>query len=83
MIFGQRNTEEEANDQLDYAVGFFLEIDLLRSLQSMSGVHNSGKGASGFNVRGGNADQNLILQDGHLIFNLLMLWDFSFYFIQI
>ena len=55
--------------ELDTQSKFFGEIDVLRSLQSMSGVHNSGEGASGFNVRGGNADQNLILQDGHLIFN--------------
>jgi len=55
--------------ELDAQSKFFGEIDVLRSLQSMSGVHNSGEGASGFNVRGGNADQNLILQDGHLIFN--------------
>jgi outer membrane cobalamin receptor len=55
--------------ELDAQSKFFGEIDVLRSLQSMSGVHNAGEGASGFNVRGGNSDQNLILQDGHLIFN--------------
>lgn len=61
----QRLTTVDLNAQSK----FFGEIDVLRSLQSMSGVHNVGEGASGFNVRGGNADQNLILQDGHLIFN--------------
>ena len=61
----QRMTMTELNAQSK----FFGEVDVLRSLQSMSGVHNVGEGASGFNVRGGNADQNLILQDGHLIFN--------------
>jgi len=55
--------------QLDNQSKFFGEIDILRSLQSISGVSNTGEGASGFNVRGGNTDQNLILQDGHLIFN--------------
>ncbi len=55
--------------QLDTQSKFFGEVDVLRSIQSMSGVHNTGEGASGFNVRGGNSDQNLILQDGHLIFN--------------
>jgi len=55
--------------ELENQSKFFGEIDVLRSLQSISGVSNTGEGASGFNVRGGNADQNLILQDGHLIFN--------------
>ena len=55
--------------QLETQSKFFGEIDILRSLQSISGVSNTGEGASGFNVRGGNTDQNLILQDGHLIFN--------------
>ncbi len=45
------------------------EVDVLRSIQTLSGVTSVGDGASGFNVRGGNADENLILQDGALIFN--------------
>lgn len=45
------------------------EIDVLRSIQSLSGVTSTGDGASGFNVRGGNADENLILQDDALILN--------------
>jgi hypothetical protein len=32
-------------------------------------VTNAGEGASGFNVRGGGADQNLILLDEATIFN--------------
>ena len=45
------------------------ETDVLRSIQSVSGVSSVGEGASGFNVRGGNIDENLILHDGGLIFN--------------
>lgn len=45
------------------------ETDVLRSLQSLSGVSSVGEGASGFNVLGGNTDENLILQDGNLIIN--------------
>lgn len=45
------------------------EVDVLRSIQTFSGVTSVGDGASGFNVRGGNADENLILQDGALILN--------------
>lgn len=45
------------------------ELDVLRSIQSLSGVTSVGEGASGFNVRGGNADENLVLQDDALILN--------------
>lgn len=48
---------------------FLGEIDVLRSLQSISGVSSTGEGSSGFNVRGGNTDENLIFQDGNLIMN--------------
>lgn len=47
----------------------FGELDVLRSIQTLSGVTSAGDGASGFNVRGGNADENLILQDDGLIIN--------------
>lgn len=48
---------------------FLGELDVLRSLQAISGVSSIGEGSSGINVRGGNADENLILQDQHLILN--------------
>ena len=35
----------------------------------MPGVTSAGEGASGFNVRGGAADQNLILLDEAIVFN--------------
>ncbi len=45
------------------------EADVLRSIQLLPGVTSAGEGASGFNVRGGAADQNLILLDEAIIFN--------------
>ncbi|WP_163399735.1 TonB-dependent receptor [Flavobacterium fluviatile] len=45
------------------------EVDVLKSILLLPGVTNSGEGASGFNVRGGGADQNLILLDEATIFN--------------
>lgn len=48
---------------------FLGEMDVLRSIQSLTGVTSAGEGASGFNVRGGNTDENLILMDGNLVFN--------------
>lgn len=45
------------------------ESDVLRSVQTMAGVSSVGEGAGGFNVRGGNVDQNLILLDDITLFN--------------
>ncbi|OYQ48665.1 TonB-dependent receptor [Flavobacterium aurantiibacter] len=45
------------------------EVDVIKSILLLPGVTNAGEGASGFNVRGGGADQNLILLDEALIFN--------------
>lgn len=48
---------------------FMGESDVIKSLILLPGVSTVGEGSSGFNVRGGGVDQNLILQDGGLIFN--------------
>ena len=61
--------ERLSSTRLDRQAKFLGEMDVLRSLQSVAGVSSVGEGASGINVRGGNADENLILQDNHLIFN--------------
>ena len=41
----------------------FGEQDILKTIQLMPGVNSAGEGNSGFYVRGGSADQNLIIQD--------------------
>ena len=45
------------------------ESDIIKSLILLPGVTSAGEGASGFNVRGGAADQNLILLDEAIVFN--------------
>ncbi|MBA6151105.1 TonB-dependent receptor [Gelidibacter maritimus] len=45
------------------------EVDVIKSITLLPGVSNAGEGSSGFNVRGGAADQNLILLDEAIIFN--------------
>ncbi|MFO7720846.1 MAG: TonB-dependent receptor [Gillisia sp.] len=47
----------------------FGEVDVVKSLLLLPGVSNAGEGSSGFNVRGGAADQNLILLDEATIYN--------------
>lgn len=52
------------------------EVDILKSILQLPGVTNAGEGSSGFNVRGGAADQNLILLDEATIFNSSHLFGF-------
>nr|WP_010520660.1 carboxypeptidase-like regulatory domain-containing protein [Aquimarina agarivorans] len=52
------------------------EVDILKIIQLLPGVTNSGEGASGFNVRGGAADQNLVLLDEAPLYNTSHLFGF-------
>jgi len=47
----------------------FGEADILRVVLTLPGVTSVGEASTGFNVRGGSADQNLILFDGATIYN--------------
>jgi len=48
---------------------FMGEVDVVRSLLMMPGVSSVGEGATGFNVRGGAVDQNLVMIDQTPVFN--------------
>ncbi|NNF37012.1 MAG: TonB-dependent receptor plug domain-containing protein, partial [Saprospiraceae bacterium] len=48
---------------------FMGESDVVKSLLLTAGVSTIGEGAGGFNVRGGDVDQNLIQQDEGFLFN--------------
>ncbi|MBC7411023.1 MAG: TonB-dependent receptor [Bacteroidia bacterium] len=52
------------------------EVDVLRAIQLLPGVSTVGEGASGFNVRGGGVDQNLILLDEAPVFQSSHLFGF-------
>ncbi|MFM2392805.1 MAG: hypothetical protein RLZZ546_787, partial [Bacteroidota bacterium] len=45
------------------------QVDILKSLTILAGVSSNADGIGGINVRGGNADQNLIVQDGIAYYN--------------
>ncbi len=47
----------------------FGEIDILKTIQLLPGVQSAGDGNSGFYVRGGGPDQNLVLLDDAVIYN--------------
>jgi len=52
------------------------EVDVIKSITLLPGVTTAGEGATGFNVRGGAADQNLILLDEAVIYNSSHLFGF-------
>jgi outer membrane cobalamin receptor len=52
------------------------EVDVVRSVQLLPGVSTVGEGASGFNVRGGSIDHNLILLDEAPVYNSSHLFGF-------
>jgi outer membrane cobalamin receptor len=54
----------------------FGEKDILKTIQLLPGVKSAGEGNSGFFVRGGSADQNLILLDEAPVYNASHLLGF-------
>jgi outer membrane receptor for ferrienterochelin and colicin len=52
------------------------EVDLLKIIQLLPGVQSGTEGTSGFYVRGGGPDQNLILLDGVPVYNVNHLFGF-------
>lgn len=54
----------------------FGEKDVLKTIQLLPGVKTQGEGTSGFSVRGGSTDQNLILLDEAIVYNASHLLGF-------
>ena len=54
----------------------FGEVDVLKSVQLLPGIQSGGEGNTGFYVRGGGSDQNLILLDETTIYNAGHLFGF-------
>jgi hypothetical protein len=55
---------------------FMGEVDIMKTIQLMPGVMSAGEGNSGFYVRGGGPDQNLILLDEAVVYNASHLFGF-------
>ncbi len=78
-------------EELSLLPTFLGEVDVIKSLYSLPGVQSAGEGSGALHVRGGRADQNLLLQDGVFlyqanhalgffsVFNPDMVEDFSLY----
>ena len=63
---GKETLSLEAIQDLPAFVG---EVDILKSITLLPGISTVGEASSGFNVRGGGSDQNLILLGGAPLYN--------------
>lgn len=52
------------------------EVDVIKAIQMLPGVQTTSEGSSGFSVRGGGIDQNLILLDEATVYNASHLMGF-------
>jgi hypothetical protein len=52
------------------------EVDVIKAIQLLPGVQSTSEGSSGFSVRGGSHDQNLILLDEATVYNASHLMGF-------
>ncbi len=55
---------------------FMGEVDIIKAIQLLPGVQTISEGSSGFSVRGGSMDQNLILLDEATVYNASHLMGF-------
>ncbi len=84
-------TDSSANDRINKPISgiekldlkeinklpvLFGERDILKTIQLLPGIKSSNEGSSGFSVRGGNYDQNLILLDEAPVYNASHLLGF-------
>jgi len=63
-------------DEIKNVPVLFGEKDILKTIQLLPGIKSAGEGNSGFYVRGGGADQNLVLLDEATVYNASHLLGF-------
>lgn len=72
----QMGTETLSIKQIDKLPVLFGEKDVMKTIQLLPGIKSNGEGSSGFSVRGGASDQNLILLDEATVYNASHLLGF-------
>lgn len=70
---GTQELDMEKVEELPALLG---EVDVMKTMQLLPGVQASGEGTSGFNVRGGGVNQNLVLLDEAPVYNTGHLFGF-------
>lgn len=73
MLMGFDRISSESVREIPAVLG---EKDVLKVAQMLPGVQNAGEGSSGFNVRGGSADQNMFYINNISIYNTSHLFGF-------
>ena len=80
---GRQQVEKTQMGKIDISIQdvkkipvLFGEVDILKTLQLLPGVQGGSEGTTGFYVRGGGPDQNLILLDGATVYNASHLFGF-------
>jgi len=69
IIRSQTSVHELQMSRIEKIPAFMGEVDLIKALALLPGVKSVAEGSSGMSVRGGGADQNLILLDGATVYN--------------
>ncbi len=79
IITGKRKNEEVTKPEMStmkisyktikQIPALFGEVDIIKAIQLLPGVQSTSEGGSGFSVRGGSPDQNLILLDEATVYN--------------
>jgi hypothetical protein len=72
----QMGKVELSTEQIKNIPAIFGEVDILKAIQLLPGVQSAGEGMSGFYVRGGGPDQNLVLLDNATVYNTGHLFGF-------
>lgn len=73
---GQMSANRLEMKQVKQIPAFLGEVDVLKTIQLLPGVKGGAEGNSGFYVRGGGPDQNLILLDEATVYNAGHLFGF-------
>lgn len=72
----EMSVEKLSMAQIKSMPAFMGEVDVIKSIIALPGVSTVGEGTTGFNVRGGGVDQNLVLLDESIVYNSSHLFGF-------
>ncbi len=76
VVRPEMSVEKMDSKQIKLIPALFGEVDVIKAIQLLPGVQAASEGSSGFSVRGGAPDQNLILFDDALVYNASHLMGF-------
>ncbi|KAB1231266.1 TonB-dependent receptor [Chryseobacterium viscerum] len=76
LTSAQMGTETLSIKSIEKLPVLFGEKDVMKTIQLLPGIKSNGEGSSGFSVRGGATDQNLILLDEAPVYNASHLLGF-------